>query len=136
MIKQLAEEAKAGGEDSARTRFARPTRPTSQNMQEQIDVKTESIFLNQIKALSAEDPPESEESWSSDDSLEDLEKYLALDVPDYKKAGTQLLSQVLSKADEDEAERRAAEAFMREANSHLRPLPTYETTALIGTPKN
>lgn len=131
MIKQLAEEAKAGGEDSARTKFARPSKPSTQDMQEQIDVKVETIFLNQIKALTAEEPPSEEESWSSDDSLEDLEKYLASDVPDFKKAGQQILTQALNKADKDEAERRAMESFVREASSQLRPIPTLETSNYI-----
>lgn len=130
MIKQLAEEAKASGEDSDRTRYARPSKPSTQDVQEQIEVKLETIFLNQIKALSAEEPPDDEDSWSTDESLEDFEKYLAADN---KRKGTQLLSEALSKVDADEDEKRAMQDFFRFTSTQLRPMPTQERSSYVGT---
>lgn len=131
MIKQLAEEAKASGEDSSRTRYARPAKSNNQDAQEQIDVKLETIFLNQIKSLSADDPPEdSDESWSD---LEEFERDLDSDVPDPRKTGAKLLSQALSKADEEEAEKKMMESFFRgEAIAQGARLMPLERSSFIG----
>eukprot|EP01126_Amoeba_proteus_P000130 TRINITY_DN10057_c0_g1_i1.p1 TRINITY_DN10057_c0_g1~~TRINITY_DN10057_c0_g1_i1.p1 ORF type:complete len:669 (-),score=227.06 TRINITY_DN10057_c0_g1_i1:34-2040(-) len=134
LVRKLSNEAKSGGEDNSfRVKFARGTRYSMQHVQEQMDTKLETIFMNQIKALSMEDPLEEDSSWSDDDSLEDLEKYLTGEggeVQEEKVVDVEVNLEI-QRQKEDEEERRKMLQWMKETSAPvLKPL-VQETSTII-----
>lgn len=73
MIRDLSSEAKqTGEEDESVTQFARSAKATVQSMQQQINTKLETIFMNQRKALEKDSDPSDDDFYWSDSDDEEL----------------------------------------------------------------
>lgn len=117
LVRKLSSEAKAGGEDnSSIVKFARGARYNVAHLQEQIDTKLQTIFNNQIRALSADEVVESDSGWSSDDDslyddLErDIESQMMIEDPKTKKRKFGEME-----GEKEDADKLAFEKFLKEA---------------------
>jgi len=139
MIRNLSSEAKqTGEEDQSVTQFARSAKATVQTMQQQINTKLETIFMNQRKALEKDsDPSDDDFYWSDEDDEElfgDLEKEIGIAVAKEEKEKLVKRKTVVASSkkafDPEDPEKRLYQNFMMETQSE-RPNAVQQTSRLV-----
>jgi transcription initiation factor TFIID subunit 1 len=135
-IRELSSEAKqTGEEDQSVTQFARTAKATVQSMQQQINTKLETIFMNQRKALERDSDPSDEDFYWSDDDEElfgELEKEIGSAVAKEEKEKIVKRKAVIAKkaVDPEDPEKKLYQNFMFETQSE-RPNAVHETSRLV-----